>query len=289
MGLRAGQPERRRGGTRQRHTLILEPSEASGCDARRIYHEPVLERFRILLPAHLTGFAPNLEFGSTSRAWMKVKEGEGGWRSGEVIRVPDQLFDETRRVKDEKAYRIGPDCALECERREPERGGVALLLESPHKEEFDGQGGEAIGPLRNKQARKSLEAHLPRLLRQVEQLLGQTLERKAVNLVNAVQYQTSLQSGMLDYEGPLQSCVRTPVWGQLFRNGGAGNMLDRLDLCEPEVVLVAPTGEVRKAVKRAIRGHQNSWPWIEVNCHPSIWTRCYPELSSQLHPPGAAP
>jgi hypothetical protein len=277
-------------GTSRKLTLnrSSEPFGASGCDAQSIYHEPVPPRFRILLPAHLTGFAVDLEFGSTSRAWTKVKEGDGGWRSGEVIRVPDQLFEEARRVEDEKAYRIVSDCMLECERGEPEPGGVALLLESAHKEEFDGQGGAAIGPLRNKQAGKSLEAHLPRLLREVEQLVDRTFEGEALNLVNVVQYQTSLQSLMTEFEGPLQSGVRTPVWGQLFRNGGAGNMLDRLDLYKPAVVLVAPTGEVRRAVNKAIGGHQNSWPWIDVDCHPSYWTRRFPALGSQLYRASAA-
>lgn len=241
--------------------------------------------FSVRLPTALTGFAPDCVITSASRDWLDVAEGDGGWRTGEAIQVPDRIFEDSRRVRDELAYRIRTDDVLQSDRGDPESGGVVLLLESPHRDEFDGRGGPAIGPLRNRDVRKTLEKHLPSLIRKAELSLKRSLVGKPVILVNAVQYQASLQSLMVDYGGSLRSGVRTPVWRAVFDNGGSQDLLTRLDRYEPALVLLAPTKVVRPAVIRAIRRHDRRWPWLGVNYHPSYWTIRPPRIDGTLQMP----
>lgn len=240
--------------------------------------------FRIFLPTGLTGFGPDCALESVSRDWLQIMGGEAGYRSGEIVNVPDQIFGIDRRVNDERAYRIGRNGSIYIDHGEVEAGSVVLLLESPHKDEFDGPRGRAVGPLRNPAVRAFLAKHLPALIRDTESRLGRSLEGMSVTLANAVQYQASLQSLMKDYYGPLRSGVRTPVWNAIFRSGGRVDLVSRLDSYKPSVVLVAPTGKVRSAVQRAITPHMRTWPWIDVSYHPSYWGRRVPKLIGALNP-----
>ncbi|MEG8027720.1 hypothetical protein [Sphingomonas aerolata] len=240
--------------------------------------------FEIRLPTSLAGFAPDQTFYSASAGWLKVRSGCDGWRDGDAITVPDYVFDRAHQVDDELAYRIGAGCAIEREKGGPEAGGVVMLLESPHRDEYDGQSGIAIGPLRNKESRDYLERYLPSLLKVAEGRLGRSLEGLGVNLVNAVQYQTSLQALMTDYGGRLQDGVRTRVWKTIFASGGDGDMLARLDRYDPGIVLAAPTKVVWNAIRREFDGHSRRWPWLRVDSHPSCWKRRVPKIEGRLHP-----
>ncbi len=250
----------------------------------RAYTQVMVTTFEIRLPTSLAGFTADQTFYSTSAGWLKVRSGSDGWRNGDVISVPDHVFDQAHRVDDELAYRIGAGCAIERAGGGPKPGGVVLLLESPHRDEFDGRGGSAIGPLRNEKARQYLERYLPSLLKVVEGRLGQSLEGLGVNLVNAVQYQASLQALMTDYGGGLQATVRTGVWRNIFASGGDRDMLARLDRYEPSIVLAAPTKAVWNAIKREFNDHARRWPWLRVDSHPSCWAWRVPRIEGTLHP-----
>ncbi len=184
--------------------------------------------FEIFLPISRAGFGSDRTICSFSAGWLNVRPGRDGWRNDRKIEVPGQVFDATHRVDDQVAYRIEADCSIVRACDGPEIGDVVLLLESPHRDEFDGRGGRAIGPLRNAKVRAKVELYLPDLLRGVQERLGRSLAGRGVRLVNAVQYQTSLQSLMIDYDAKLQSGVRTPVWRAVFDNGGSQDMLARL-------------------------------------------------------------
>lgn len=248
------------------------------------YKQVMVTTFEIRLPTSLAGFAPDQTFYSTSAGWLKVRAGSDGWRDGDVISVPDHVFDQAHRVDDELAYRIGAGCAIEREKGGPESGGVVMLLESPHRDEYDGCGGSAIGPLQNVKARNSLERYLPGLLKVAEDRLGRSLEGRGVNLVNAVQYQASLQALMNNYGGGIQAAVRTGVWRNIFASGGDRDMLARLDRYEPSLVLAAPTKVVWNAIKREFDDHARRWPWLRVDCHPSCWAWRVPSIEGTLHP-----
>lgn len=246
------------------------------------------KRFRICLRTSLTGFAADLVLASDCRQWDQVPATPAGARTGCVIEVPDFVFDSSRCVADEKAYRIVAGHRIVPEQGRPEQGSVAIILESPHRDEFAGRGGEAIGPLRNQEVRDCFEFHLPRIISATAGRLGTSLVGASVSLVNAVQYQTSLQSLMRDYEGALQAGIRTPVWNAIFRNGGSSEFLDRLRAYRPRVLLVATTYPVRKAVRRALARDSAGAPWIEVNYHPSWWRVAAPDLLGELHRPSGA-
>ena len=89
---------------------------------------------------------------------------------------------------------------------------------------------------------------------------------------------------MIDYDVKLQSGVRTAVFRAVFDNGGSQEMLARLDRYEPSVVLSAPTSAVRKSVERVIEAHERRWPWLQIDSHPSYWTRRAPSLAHDLSP-----
>lgn len=241
--------------------------------------------FEIFLPISRAGFGSDRTICSFSAGWLNVRPGRDGWRNDRKIEVPGQVFDATHRVDDQVAYRIEADCSIVRACDGPEIGDVVLLLESPHRDEFDGRGGRAIGPLRNAKVRAKVELYLPDLLRGVQERLGRSLAGRGVRLVNAVQYQTSLQSLMIDYDAKLQSGVRTPVWRAVFDNGGSQDMLARLDRREPLVVLSAPTSVVRRSVEREIEAHARRWPWLQIDSHPSNWARRAPKLGVDLRPP----
>jgi hypothetical protein len=238
--------------------------------------------FTIALPTSLTGFAPDLTVTSASVDWREVIEGEDGPRRDYVIRVPDFIFDVTRRVNDETAYRINSDGTLSCADGPPEPGCIAIVLESPHKDEFDGQGGRALGPLRSPAVRLQMQKHLPHLIATVQQRLGRPLVGRSIALVNAVQYQASLHAIMRDFKGKLRGGVRTLIWKRIFREGGAAEFDVRLNGYNPYVVLLATTGVVRSNVRTLIASETRRWSWGEVNYHPSYWGRSAPQLRGQF-------
>jgi hypothetical protein len=112
--------------------------------------------------------------------------------------------------------------------------------------------------------------------------MGEPLVGRSIALVNAVQYQTSLQAIMRDYNGRLRSGVRTPVWKAFFKKGGRADLLSRLERYEPRVVLLATTGTVRSDVRVSLAAGSTS-PWMEVDYHPSYWGRSAPSLCGDLH------
>lgn len=241
----------------------------------------VAQHFTINLPTSLTGFAPNIRFTNRSVGWQEVC---ADYRQGNEIIVPDFVFSSTRKVDDETAYRFTGNGDFVCERGAPSPGAVVIVLESPHKDEFKGQVGAAIGPLRNDAVRKQVCCHLPRLLRDLATKLRSPLLGKKIVLMNAIQYQASLQSIMRDFEGKLRSGVRTAVWKQIYKSGGEADFLERLNSYQPHAVILATTQVVRKNVRTTLERQHHAWPWAEIDYHPSVWGRAQPSLMANFHP-----
>lgn len=90
---------------------------------------------------------PSRFAGHEHGAWLRSRSGQWAglrdeFRSARGYTVPDWLFDGAHRVQDEAAYLIGPDCNITPTRSPAiRRGAVVVVLESPHKDEFDGPGG----------------------------------------------------------------------------------------------------------------------------------------------------
>lgn len=219
---------------------------------------------------------------------MRSRSGQWGalrdeFRSAGGYAVPEWLFDDSHRVDDQAAYLVGPDGALTPKRGVAiRRGAVVVLLESPHKDEFAGPGGRAIGPLRNTRVRKDFEAKAPALLRAAAAATGVDPSGRQLVLANAVQYQTSLHALMRDWGSALQDAVRNCVWKAVFRAGGGDEMIRRLDGYAPHLVLLAPTTTVRKPLLAKVREAERRWPSCRVSNHPSGWWSAPPRIVEQV-------
>lgn len=235
----------------------------------------------IKIPSRYGGHENGTSTRSRSSRWTLL---EMEYHSeGEVV-VPDWLFDPRCRVPDEGAYTIGANCVLArtpCAAIKP--GGVILLLESPHKDEFEGPKGRARWPLQNEQVRADLESKVPTLLRSAAKETGMDLTGKQLALVNAIQYQMSLHSLMKSWASKLVRPVRNCVWKAVYAAGGAEDMLRRIDSYHPDLVLLAPTADVRKPFLASLRAAGPGWRSYRISAHPSGWFACDPKLCEQSH------
>jgi hypothetical protein len=226
--------------------------------------------YEILLPIPFRDRERRATVSSVSLEWEAVRCGENGFRRGNWIEVPDWLVDAEHRVDDEAAYLVNDYYILApCDDTIIRPGCVALVLESPHRCEFDGATGIALGPLRKKGSRDLLERHLPRLLGEASVFASSTLVGRQVVLVNAVQYQASLNMLMRERSKGLKKAVRDETWGVMFGMGGADDLLRRLNRYAPVLVLLAPTSGVKQVLTDAIQ-HED-WPWVQIDRHPSGW------------------
>lgn len=219
--------------------------------------------YQISLPIPFRERARRVTIFSVSPEWGAVRGGENGSRQGSRIKVPDWLVNSEHRVDDEVAYCVTDSHVLaQCDNATIRPGCVALVLESPHRCEFDGATGIARGPLKRKRSRALLERHLPRLLGEASMLMSSSLIGGQVVLVNAVQYQTSLNFLMQVTSKGLQKTVRDETWEAMFGMGGSDDLFQRLDGYSPVLVLLAPTSGVRQSLKNAIQRRDCDWPWI---------------------------
>jgi hypothetical protein len=220
---------------------------------------------RVRLPNPYHGHATT--FRHRSNEWAGIHP---RYLVGDEIRVPDAWVGRSARVDDEARYVIAADGTLRLEPSVIQAGGVALVLESPHKDEFDANQ-VAVGPLSNPSSQRLLERHLPGLLERAADASGQDFSGRQLVLVNAVQYQCSLQSLMRPEVKALQRCVRDAVWLTLFASGGAEDLIGRLGFYRPAAVLLAPTRMVRQTLARRIGEAPRPWPWVLASSHPTAW------------------
>ena len=107
------------------------------------------QEYVISLPIPFGGCARRATVYSVSRQWEAVSDCTNGFRQGSRIEVPNWLVDAEHRVDDEATYRVtGSHILATCDDPAILPGCVALVLESPHRSEFDGETGIALGPLK---------------------------------------------------------------------------------------------------------------------------------------------
>jgi hypothetical protein len=207
-------------------------------------------------------------FPSESAQWLQLRR---ELQDGSTMRIPESCFHLSRRVQDMGAFRVGPAGSVTVEENLAiERNCVVLLLESPHRFEYD-SAGAAIRPLNNPGARKQLQKKLRDLLQQAETLTGQPLGGKQVALVNSIRYQTSLSSLMKPQVRGLQNEVRDELWHALFDGGGANDLRSRIAVYAPSLVLLMPTAGVRKRLSDEFGAQPRNCTWMLVSRHPSGW------------------
>lgn len=155
----------------------------------------------------------------------------------------------------------------------PSQNRVILVMESPHKAEFDN--GTPVGP-----ANGPTGVNIRDLLNEVLRCLGPLSENSQVVLMNAVQYQCSLGESTKDH--------RDVVFQEAWREGGEQDFRERLidTIRQGDVVINACTRgnkkvHLRDMVKAVIDEVVGSH-WRTV--HPSAWryrngTKAFPQPS----------
>jgi hypothetical protein len=188
------------------------------------------------------------------------------------------MVDAKHRVDDETAWTIGHDEELtDAPGPAIMPGSVIVVLESPHKSEFDGCGGVALGPLRLNVNRQQFRHHAPDLLRQAADWAKVDLAGRPLVLANSVQYQTSLQALRTKFNSRIDTVVRDAVWTELFIAGGDDDLVRRLAQYRPALVLLASTRFSVPLLTERLSHTERDWPILLVNEHPSCWWR-YPPM-----------
>ena len=146
---------------------------------------------------------------------------------------------------------------------------VLLVLESPHIQEFEGNGGP--GPAKGHTGR-AIRTYLRGVLNWKE------YEGWGLILINAVQYQCSHGTKPLDIE--LRNQNFRYIWGQ----DGRENFIDRLEgiYRDGDVIVNActkgassKTGQLREMVQKALIGSKNIGKPENIlrRFHPASWSR----------------
>ena len=192
-----------------------------------------------------------------------------------VVNIPACVAHHDSAVPDKQAYVWRDDALYPSGGMRPIRsGGIFLVAESPHKDEFD-ENGRPIEPLNNPTTRQRVEDHLPRLIRQAIARHRLQLDDVDVVLGNPIQFQCSLHSMLPDPEIALQRAIRDAVWRNLFRAKLDSKLpiqddfRTRIERCAPALLILAPTSAVRNEVCRFAK--LLAPPVVEVQRHPSLW------------------
>jgi hypothetical protein len=223
--------------------------------------------FDVSLPSPYGEGGCGIRFEDDCPEWLGIAP---EFRREDAIRLPRRLVAPAARVRDEARFLIGGDgSVLPCPAAIVP-GGVVLVLESPHRAEFE-PGLQAIRPLNATSTQRLAALRLPDLLRQAGRLAGVDLKGRQVVLVNAVQYQCSLDAFMSPDIRKLQGRVRDRVWTEMFNSGGSDDLLARISCCEPALVLLAPTRGIRARLVNWMGDTRRVWPWAWITRHPAGW------------------
>ncbi|WP_408891559.1 hypothetical protein ACJ2CR_19050 [Myxococcus faecalis] len=171
--------------------------------------------------------------------------------------------------------------ALDIDLSSPPHGPkIAVLLESPHQNEYDTNFnplGPARGPTGEAFHRYFTSHVLPVLLR-----AGLTLDDDTdglhVLMINPVPYQASLRHLLTKHNEPLKNAVWTKLWEHC-----KPNFMDRLRQYAPKIILNGCTADLKAMVAAAVKGHEKQHGTVQHYnvAHPSQWQRA-------LHPFGKA-
>ena len=136
---------------------------------------------------------------------------------------------------------------------------IVILLESPHKNEFQKKlTAPALG-----ETGERLSLYLETLLKKEHIATAQS----KLFLVNAIQYQCSL--------GFSTNCVRNHVFNYLFeKQEFKDDLKNRINIHFPKIIIIATTSFCREKIKKWILEEYNAQEFAiyEADSHPSVWT-----------------
>ena len=141
-------------------------------------------------------------------------------------------------------------------------GTIALVLESPHTEEFYSNG-NPIGPAMGKTG-ENISKYLLHILKN-KNIKG----KYKVILVEAVSFQCS------NGESPINSQKRDKVFQDIWKNGGEKDFIQRLNTYNPEIVINACTGGIGKI---------NSGKTLNSLVHNTLKKESYKKYFYTAHP-----
>jgi len=168
----------------------------------------------------------------------------------------------------------------ECPRRlppwttnAPQQRGILLLVESPHKDEFDGCH-NPIAPLQSFETRKKLRTHLKSVIEKALEVLtiDQTnLEGSDIVVANPVQFQASLAQFMVLPK--VMESLRNNVWRSFFADPAIKeDFRRRIRMYNPALIIVATTSKLRGALLNEIRELNLAGHCAVVSRHPCVWS-----------------
>lgn len=241
--------------------------------------------WEIVAPRLFGNLEPPRPVKNRSSSWAELRD---CYLEKERVVLPQEHFSVEGRVEDQPAFRIGENHSILLNTNPSiESGCIVILLESPHREEY-GEADIPKAPLQNCNSRRGLKCNLEHLLKASELWLQRltrdesvSLEGLQIVLANAVQYQASLNNLLKDRDDGLHRPIRNCIWKLVFRNGGAEEMVDRLNGYAPTLVLAAPTAPVREELAAYLGWADTSWPWRFIDRHPSIWLMQRPALRNE--------
>lgn len=143
---------------------------------------------------------------------------------------------------------------------------IVIILESPHKYEFDPQG-NPIGPAQYKTG-KYFDEYFEELLEKSCIYNALSGRKHAVVFVNAVQYQCSLGKALSGYKNKKNREIRDKNWEQCFINGGCRtDLICRVNALNPAAVINLCTSNLRGYIDGLFYNNAN---YTSGN-HPSSW------------------
>ena len=189
--------------------------------------------------------------------------------------VIGQMFDTAMKVPDVYRYKVEKDWDLIVQRVGRDKGvgeechlpTIVLLLESPHKDEYDN--GTPIAPAMGRTGR-NLDSHLAYVLSQIR---NRIFNGSRVIVSNPVQFQTSLH---MILPGKINKGVKNAVWKALWQwLYVQGCFASRMENYNPYLVINACTGgqnknAPRKQVTDFLKTKKICQNIYETN-HPTNW------------------
>lgn len=249
--------------------------------------------YTIRMPLSLNEEYREVKVYSTLPYWSHIKPEFKD--SPEVINTKDQ-FRAAKAVKDQVAGRRKADGTLAFFDKKSYNhftrpGGIVILLESPHKGEYDDKF-KRIAPL---QSRELFKDHLAEVLKEVARH-GADIPHGDITLCNPVRYQASLHRLIKNprtkvdgkFKTPLSQsqldAIRDLIWEELFRVDIVHrDFISRLCSYQPRLVINCVTDKLKGHVQEVLRhlvvqGCLNCD--IAVASHPAAWIPNGPFLRS---------
>lgn len=249
---------------------------------------------------------------------------------GNDVLVIDFFDEEINKVSDVSRYLIGAeDCCLRHNNRyricndryliphcdvseqaleeqqllQQHIGNIVLLLESPHKDEYQpGNINCPIAPANGKTG-DNIDRCLSTVLRRInaelieEELIEEELIVPDCNVIisNPIQFQTSLHAihGQGISSASRWKTLRDHVWRTLWDEEHIKQCFrDRLDTYNPSLIVNACTSDLKplvtSCVEEWINGREPGYPVVllyRADPHPSIWNNCNDIVLGRISPP----